>query len=84
MQNLYCLLVLVLIGVIIYTEVFHERGIVDAVGPGKESRGSENYQWSPFEVMNDWKRFNNVNVTSIVNYDDIDNETTDDKGSVSF
>ena len=37
------------------------------------------------EVMNDWKRFNNVNVTSIVNYDDIDNETnTGDKGSVSF
>ena len=37
------------------------------------------------EVMNDWKRFNNVNVTSIVNFDDIDNErNTDDKGSVSF
>ena len=35
------------------------------------------------EVMNDWKRFNNVTVTSISDFSDSDNETsTRDKGSV--
>ena len=34
------------------------------------------------EIMNDWKRFNDVNVTSIGDYDD--NETRSDEGSVYF
>ena len=34
------------------------------------------------EIMNDWKRFNDVNVTSIGDYDD--NETNTSKGSVYF
>ena len=33
------------------------------------------------EIMNDWKRFDDVNVTSIDDYDD--NETSDE-GSVYF
>ena len=34
------------------------------------------------EIMNDWKRFHDVNVTSIDDYDD--NETRSDEGSVHF